>query len=251
MPHVSTDALVLKSQPVGDRDRLLVLLTGELGVVRAFARGARSAKSKLSGATAQLVYGHYVLYRGKDAYSVDEAGAEQVHIELSRDLSRLALAQYLCELSMSLAPEESEAHDWLRLMRCALFLLERGGKDLRLVKCASELRLLTMSGYMPDILMCPECGAYEAAEMDFFPLDGTLLCSECRERMSREGVFLPLSTGALTAMRHLVFAELPKLYSFSVSESSLLQLSDACESYLISQLERSFATLEFYKSVTS
>jgi DNA repair protein RecO (recombination protein O) len=60
---------------------------------------------------------------------------------------------------------------------------------------------------------------------------------------------MPLTPGALAALRHIVCGDPKRLFSFRLDETSLKQLSDASEAYLMTQLERGFRTLDFYKSL--
>ena len=60
---------------------------------------------------------------------------------------------------------------------------------------------------------------------------------------------MPLGLGTLAAMRHLVYGDPAKRFSFRLQEQSLEELSGITEAYLMSQLERSFSALEFYKTL--
>lgn len=111
------------------------------------------------------------------------------------------------------------------------------------------MRLMSISGYMPDLLMCPRCGVYESEQM-YFLLSGQIFCGECFEKNPLpQGV--KISKSIALALRHLVFAENQKLFSFSLSEESLKILSDITEEYLSRKVEKNFSTLQFYKTVSS
>ena len=58
-----------------------------------------------------------------------------------------------------------------------------------------------------------------------------------------------LTPGALAAARYLLRCDLKKLFSFTLGEEDLRRLGNFSESYLLTKLERSFRTLDFYKSV--
>ena len=60
---------------------------------------------------------------------------------------------------------------------------------------------------------------------------------------------MPVTPGVLDAMRYIVNCDSQKLFSFSVSNKTLEILSGITESYLITQLERGFSALDFYKSL--
>lgn len=244
--NISTNALVLRVKTCGESDRLCTLLTSELGVVRAFARCAKNIKNKNFAATCQLVYGRFTLYYGKERYIIDESSAERQFAPRLADIERLSLAQYLCELSGELAPSDQGSAAFLRLALGALELVAEKRRANGVVKAATELRMLSMAGYMPDLVMCSGCGAYEAPVMWFSPVGGFLRCSECK---GESGDLLPLSAGALAAMRHCVYADFGKTFAFNLSEPSLSQLVVASERYLRAQLDKSFSTLEFYNTL--
>lgn len=251
MGHLSTDALVLKSAPIGERDRLCTLLTAEQGVIRTFAKGVRSMKHRNFTATAQFAYGHFELFRGREAYTLDEAVYSELFVELRDDIEKLALAQYFCELAMDLAPEEMEAHDYLCVIRSALYYLAKSMRDPALLKSAVELRLLCLSGYQPDLLMCQGCGVYEAEVMYFIPGIGQLMCGECFAQMDKQPFALPLGAGALTALRHCCYADIGKLFAFRLPQPALGLLAQSSELFLLERLSRSFNTLEFYKQISN
>lgn len=246
MTSFTENALVLRAWNHGEKNRIVALLTEHHGVIHAFANGARSIKSKNFAATSQFVFGSYVLVPSKDSYTVKESNAVNNYGDIQGDIESLALAQYFCEVCMELAPEGTGSDDYLRLLRGALYYLSSGERDRKLLKAAFELRILTVSGFMPDLLMCSGCGAYEKEKMYFYPATGHIRCCDCVGDGTGAAV---LNQGALTAMRHCVLADTHKLYAFSISESALDMLSRAAERYLTACLDRSFKTLEFYKGL--
>ena len=43
--RLNTNGLILKEQNIGESDKLVTVLTADLGVIKAFVRGAKSVKS--------------------------------------------------------------------------------------------------------------------------------------------------------------------------------------------------------------
>lgn len=245
--NLTVSGIVLKVIPSGDNDRFCTILTDTHGVIRAYARGAKSMKNKNATATAQFVYGHFELFRRKEFYMIDESQYEELHTGLRDDLIRLSVAQYLCQLAMELVPDEQPAAEYLQLMRAALWYLSENTRPPLLVKAAAEMRMLSMAGYMPDLVMCRECGAYEHDVMYFIPATGQIRCGDCGLGGSDYG--LKLGRGAMTALRHSVYADLKKLFAFSLQEDSLKQFSKASEAFVLSKLEKSLTTLEFLRTM--
>ena len=241
--NLTVSGIVLKVSQSGDSDRFCTILTDTHGVIGAFARGAKNMKNKNSTATAQFVYGHFELYRRRDYYIMDESQYEELYTGLREDILRLSAAQYLCQLTMELVPEEQPAAGFLQLMRAALWYLSENSRPPLLVKAAAEMRMLSMAGYMPDLVMCRECGAYEHDLMYFIPSTGQICCGHCGVKSGEYPV--KLGRGAMTAMRHSVYADLKKLFAFSLQEESLQQFSQAAEAFTLSKIEKNLTTLAF------
>lgn len=247
---IKTDGLIIKQQNIGEQDRLVTILTRDRGVIRAFVRQGKNIKSRNCASTGLLCYSEFKLYKGRqDYYTVETAQLLNMFSELKKELTKLSLGEYFCEVAASVCPTEQEAEEHLRLILNALYLLSKGNTDELLIKSAVEMRLASISGYMPDLLMCPRCGEYESDEM-YFLLSGQLFCRECFEKSPLpQGIKITKSLAL--ALRHLVFAEDKKLFSFTLSEASLRKLSEITEEYLSRKVEKNFQTLQFYKTVSS
>lgn len=246
---MTTDALIIReNNNIGESDRFVTALSRDLGVIRASARGARELKSRHASATQLLTYSRLTIHRGRDKYIIEDARPEQVFFNLRSDIEKLALAQYFCELSGVLCPVEEPAEDFLRLMLNALYLLENNKRSPKLIKAVLELRMLGLAGFMPDLLACSSCGVYESEPIWFYPTQGTLLCDACHKGTPLSGG-VPLSMDVLSAMRHILYSDFSRCFSFTMSDAGLGKLSKNTELFLLSQLNRDFKTLHFYHTM--
>ena len=242
--RIETDGLVTGEQTVGESDRLVTLLTRSAGLLRGFARQAKTIRSAKASGTSLLSYSQFSVFKGRERVIIDEARPKESFFGLREDISRLALAQYFCELAGVLTPEESPAEDYLRLMLNGLYFLSKNTRPPLLLKLVVEMRMMSFSGYMPDLLYCQGCGCYEADTMLFLPRSGTLLCADCARNLGEEAI--PLEKGMVTALRHSIYADFDKLFSFSLPPEGLKQAAKASERYVVHTLQRGFSTLEFY-----
>lgn len=244
---MKTDArgLVVSEKRVGEGDRLVTVLTGERGILRAFVRQSKRAGSGRLSATRLFTYSRFSIFEGRDSYIIDDAQPLEVFFGLREDIGRLSLAQYFCELSVALAPQDSEAELFLRLLLNGMYFLSKDMRPETVLKAAVEMRMMSLAGYMPNLVCCAECGCYESETMYFLPRSGRILCSECSGTQQPEPLFL-LHPGAMTALRHTVYADFDKLFSFRISEEAAKELSAASERYVLETLQRGFATLDFY-----
>lgn len=240
----STDAIVLKITKTGESDRLLTLLTRDKGIVKAFAKAADRPKNKLHMSTNLFCYGRFTFYEGVKSTKVEECDLNETFFGLQNDIAKLALAQYFNELMIETAPVETDANDYLRLLLNSLYFLANDKKDARILKALFEMRLASISGYMPSLVACAECGEFETEPMFFNITTGELFCNCCKGSGTRQ---LPLE--AVSAMRHIVFSETEKLFSINVTENTMPQLEYVAEKYLHTELRKKFNTLDFYKSI--
>lgn len=247
---LTTDGLIIKEQKLQEDTKLLTILTRDNGVIRAFVQGARKIKGKNCSSTQLLCYSRFVLYCGREKYIVNEAETVELFFGIRSDITKLMLAEYFCELCLCFIPAAVESPDYLRLMLNGLHMLEKDKRPSRLIKAIVELRLLTLAGFMPDVVMCRECGQYEPDVTAFLIKGGTMLCRDCYERTQPQGeivVFAP--AGVLKAVRHIVLSPFEQIFSFMLPQDAIEILCDYSEKYLLACANHSFKTLEFYNTI--
>lgn len=243
--RTNTDGLILKEQNIGEKDKLVTVLTRRNGLVRAFVRGAKSFKNRKNSATGMFCYSKLSLYKNKDSYIIDEAEPLETFFGLREDLGKISLAQYFSELAISLVQEEEPAEEYLRLILNSLHFLSKGTLPVEQVKAITELRIMCIAGFMPNLIACERCGEYETNTMYFDVENGFLYCENC---ISSTALF-QLDIGLVKALRHIAFSDFEKIYSFKMEDNALSDLSYITEKYLLSKLQKGFKTLDFYNSV--
>ena len=243
--RTNTDGLILKEQNIGEKDKLVTVLTRHNGLVRAFVRGAKSLKNRKNSATGMLCYSKLSLYKTKDSYIIDEAEPVETFFALREDLDKISLAQYFSELVIALVQEDESSEEYLRLILNSLHFLAKGTMPNEQIKAITELRLMCIGGFMPNLIACDRCGEYETNTMYFDVEDGLLYCENC---MSSSALF-QLDIGLVKALRHIAFSDFEKIYSFKMEDYATPDLSYITEKYLLSKLQRKFKTLDFYNSI--
>lgn len=246
--QTATDALVLRERKLDEQDRLLTLLSAEQGIITAYAKGAGRMKGSMAGATELLCYSHFVLFQNRERCFADRAEANTLFFGIRGNLEKLTLATYFAQLCCELIPENEPAAEELRLMLNTLYYLEQGKLPPLQLKAILELRLLTLTGYMPDLLACRECGGLpEDGAVLFDPMGGSVCCPACAPQ-GAVGL-IPLPPGVFAAMRHIIYCDFEKLFGFKLGEENLPLLADAVERYLLCQVERILPALNFYKTI--
>ncbi len=244
MEKISASGLVIREQSVGEYDRLITVLTAKHGLIKAFCRGAKKANSKKLSATALLTYSEFTFNKTKDAYAVQEAEVKEVFFELRNDVIKMALAQYLCELAYEFCEEDYESEEILRLFLNSLFLLKAEKKTASFIKAVTEFRLMSLAGYMPQLVGCFNCGEYETAVMGFEKESGKIYCENCAPAAAFKA-----SSSVIKAMRYVALSDFEKIFSFTISDENLKAFEYLTEDYLLNKTERKFKTLDFYNTI--
>lgn len=241
---LKTDGLVVRQVNYKDNDQILTVLTKEHGLMTLKARGVRSRSSRLKGACQLLAFSEFTIFENRGFHTIDEANAIEMFPELRTDIELLSLASYFAQVAEILSQEDMPNPELLSLTLNALYALCKRLCAPGLVKAAFELRAACLGGYTPELSGCAVCGN---PEPDRFDVRGGILC--CASCSAGEGLRLPVSPGSLAAMRYLVSCEPKRLFAFRLEGRAVKELCDLAETYLQTQLERGFYTLDFYKSL--
>lgn len=245
----TTDGLIIRETNVGESDRAVVVLTRDKGLISAFVSGARKPKSKNAAATALLSFSSLTFNRTKETYRITESEAIEVFFGLRTDIQKLSLAQYICELCHVLVPFEVEGEDFLRLALNSLHFTAEGKMDIYAVKALTELRMMVIAGFMPDLVGCRNCGTDRRYPMFLDINGGDMLCNDCKASAAVQGSFAELDRTTFAAMRHIVYSDFKRLYSFSLPPQNARYLSFVTERYLSAQTDHRFKTLDFFHSL--
>ena len=97
---------------------------------------------------------------------------------------------------------------------------------------------------MPNLTVCAGCGDDEAFRFSYS--EGCLFCLNCFGDAKDTTVLNPT---VLAAMRHIIYSDFSKIYSFEIPKKDAELLSLITEKYVSVQSEYKFKTLDFYKSV--
>ena len=244
---MTTRGLVLREVRYKEADRILTVLTQDQGKITVKARGALRKGSRLGGASQALCYSEFTLFGNRGKWTADEGVTLEQFLGLREDISQLALGAYFAELLDTVCAEESPDTPALQLALNALYALSRGIYGAEQVKSVFELRLMCLEGFAPQVDACGVCGRADMAEQMFSPASGTAHCRSCAALT--EGASVALDTESLAAMRHIVGAPPKREFSFVIPEASMGRLSRACEAFVRHQLDKSFYSLDYWKSV--
>ena len=246
-PCLVTRGIVLRETETRDTDKILTLLTGRQGKIPVIARGVRRKSCRYAACAQPLAYSEWTLYKKGDWYYANEGATLELFDGLRKDLESTALAFYLAELTESVSTEEAPHQELLSHLLNGLYALSALHRPLPLVKAAFEFRLLCLAGYEPLADACAYCGRPEPENPCLDILQGVVHCGSCGA--GEGGRSLPLCRDSLAAVRHVLYGDPKRLYSFTLGQAALERFAAAAEAFTAAQLERSFRSLDYYKSL--
>ena len=237
--------IVLRAVDTKESDKILTVLTdqGKLPVV---AKGARGRRSRVAACTQLLAYSEMVLSENRGWQYLSEGNTIELFMEVRRDIGALSLASYFAELTEAVALEEG-GEELLRLLLNALYALGNLDRPQEQIKAVFELKLMALAGFEPLADGCAYCGRPSPESPVLDVRNGVVRCKTCGK--GEKGLGMPLTAGALAALRWALYGEAKRLYSFSLEPGDLRKLGEAAEAYVHAMLERGFRTLDFYKSL--
>ena len=240
-----TEAIVLRHIPFAEADYLLTLYTPNDGKLRAVVKGARRIKSKLGGHLEPLMRTSLLITRGQNLDSVNQAEVIEGFRAVREDLSRLSRALYISELVDAITPDEQPNYPVYRLLLDSLHALTEDASPLLMPYF--QLRILGLSGFMPELYRCVECSSTLAPEHHRFTPDrGGTLCDSCHPL---NVAVLPLSLDTLKVLRFLQREEYAKVSRLHLEEPALSEMERILEALLHQTLDREVRASRFLSQV--
>jgi DNA repair protein RecO (recombination protein O) len=199
-----TEAVVLRSLRLGEADRVLHLYTLDRGRVGAVAKGIRRTKSRFGARLEPLSHVETLLHQGSgELQTVTGADLIRSHRAARENSYRLGVGVAGLEAMLRLFTEqEANPRAFRALTRFLDLVDEVDGRPadppaLDPLALSFQLKLLWLSGYLPHLTSCAECGA-EDGLAGYSPRSGGAVCRACA------GDAIPLSPEGLRGIRGLL-----------------------------------------------
>lgn len=173
--------VVLRTQKLGEADRIITILTREHGRIKAVAKGVRRTKSRWGARLEPASHVDLQLYSGRTFETVTQAvSIENFGDDLSLDYQRWTVASAILETAERFTSQEHEPSlQQYLLVAGALKSLAHEVYDASLILDAYLLRSLAVAGYAPSLTACSVCD--EPGPHKFFSLvGGGSVCLSCK-----------------------------------------------------------------------
>jgi DNA repair protein RecO (recombination protein O) len=178
-------AIVIRTQKLGEADRIITLFSREHGRIRAVAKGVRRTKSKFGARLEPASFVDIQLYTGKTFDVVTQVeGIENYGDSISHDYQKWTIASSILEAAERFSANEGEpALQQFLLLLGALKALAHESHDPSLILDAYLLRSLSVAGYAPSMTICSRCD--KPGPHKYFSLvGGGSVCADCKPSAS-------------------------------------------------------------------
>lgn len=236
MKHLKVSGIVIAENNMGDFDKMLTILTPNLGKIGCSARGARRPKSLLLSGTQFLCFGEYMLFKSGDNYTINSVDTIELFYNIRTDLDKLTYASFITKIITDVTTENQNSFNTLKLFLNTLYVISETDKDLDFVLSVFKLRLLKILGYMPNIKCCNTCSSKENIT-HFSIRDDGFKCAACSRQDTGA---IKISPATIDAMRYIFTADPKKIFSFKVSEESEKELEIISTLYMNEKLEKEY-----------
>ncbi|MCP4356581.1 MAG: DNA repair protein RecO [Chloroflexi bacterium] len=245
MPRERTfrsEAIVLKRIDFGEADRLLTLYSREQGKIKAIAKGARKPQSRKTGHVELFMRSKFLFAKGKNLDIITQAEMVEPYAALRTDLVRMTYASYAVELLDRFTVEEDKHVDIYQLLAEALGWFA-GDEDVLLTSRFYELRLLSLTGFRPQLFTCVSCGEAITEQDQYFSAElGGLLCPNCFNADRRAA---DISAVAVKVLRYLQTRPYDTIKSLQLRRPVHTELERLMHFYLTYILERNLKSVDF------
>ena len=236
MRTVKTKGIIIAEKMMSDFDKMLTILTPNMGKIECMAKGARRPKSLLMAGTQFLCFGDYLLYKGSENYSMNSCETIELFYNIRIDLDKLKYAAYITKIINDVTTENQNNYKVLQLFLNTLYVISNTDKDLELVTSIFRIRLLSIIGYRPEIQECKICKQKENLNK-FSIKDNGFKCANCAK--TDKGA-INMNETTKDAIRYAILADAKKIYSFLIPQESIEELKIISKIYLNEKLEKEY-----------
>jgi DNA repair protein RecO (recombination protein O) len=245
MPARETEAIILKTFPLGESDRLVSFFGRNSGRLRGVAAGARKVRNRY-GSTLEVLSHVQLWYterETRDLVRIQQCELLESFHKAQSDYGLSTGLAVISEIAERVLPEQEAAEAMFRLLLLVVRETERRGSwEVPLAYFA--FWTVKLGGWLPSFDRCAECGRPFGDDSVFcFSHSAGLFCLNCRKPGMRTVTIRARSWGERFAGKKLDAIELP-----AESKSEVAELREAAFAWIEFHTERRLQTREFLET---
>lgn len=178
----TTEAINLKSYPLKETDRIVVMYSKDKGIIRAVAKGIKKPKSSLGARMEAFIANTLLLAKGRNMDVVSQAETINTFGKTRKDLDKIFYSMYLTEVVNNFGVENDpcseEIYETLyNALKTITDCTEK--KDILLTVLKFQLKIMHISGFSPEFNTCLKCGCKIDTNAYFLINEGGIVCPNC------------------------------------------------------------------------
>lgn len=236
MKQIKVNGIVIAENNMGDFDKMLTILTPNLGKIGCSAKGSRRPKSLLLSGTQFLCFGEYMLFKSADTYRINSCETIEMFYNIRTDLDKLTYASYITKIINDVTTENQNSFNTLKLFLNTLYMISETDKDLDFITSVFKMRILKILGFAPNITECVECKCKE--NLNYFSIrDNGIKCVACSRQ---DTSCIEMKEATKNAIYYIMKADSKKIFSFELAENCRKELELISNIYLNEKLEKEY-----------
>lgn len=236
MGIIKTKGIVLAQHNMGDNDKMIIILTPDLGKIGCAAKGARRPKSALMAGTQFLCFADFVIFKGVNSYNINSCDPIEIFYNIRLDIDKLKYASEVAKIAQDVTDENQSSYKVLQLVLNTIYMISESDRDMDFIMSVFKLRLLSIIGFRPIIENCATCNKKENLVYFSFK-DNGLKCDSCGRQ---DKSAMQVSEATVKAIKFIVWADPKKIFSFDISEENNSQLKLLTKVYMDNCLEKNY-----------
>ncbi|WP_409347244.1 DNA repair protein RecO [Paenibacillus sp. MBLB4367] len=226
--------IVIRSMDYGEGNKILSIYTEPAGKVGVMVRGAKKTNSRHAAVAQLFTYGDFVFYKNGRGQlgTLNHAELIDAHQKLREDLVMAGYGAYMAEMYEKLMPEEEGNPIMFEQLKAGLEAVENG-KDGGIVSHLIEMKMLGLSGYLPQLDQCVSCGETVADGGKLLTAlsvsQGGVLCPRCKYTDPRA---VMIAGGTLKLLRLFQRLDLRRLGTTDIKPATKAELKQCMRSFM-------------------
>jgi DNA repair protein RecO (recombination protein O) len=236
MPLHESEAIVLRSYPLAEADRLVSFLSRTMGRVRGVAAGARKTKSRFGSTLQSLSHVRIWYYERetRDLVRINQCEIIESFLDAFGDYASSVALALFSEITEVVLPEREAADANFRLLLLSAQAVKRTLKpEVPLAYFA--LWTVKLGGWLPALDVCVKCGSVLGGKeaVYFSPSALAAFCGNCRRSGMRT-----VSPAALAAIRRMLAERLDRIAEDAIAPVAAREITDVMLDIVEQQIDR-------------
>lgn len=231
MPVKESEAIVLRTYPLGEGDRLVSFLDRQSGRVRGVARGARLPKSRYGSTLEMLAYIRiwYFEKETRELVRINQCELIETFMDVQQDYAASVALALVSEITDSVLEEREAAEPQFRLILLTSRAIRTYGTS-KVILAYFCLWMARLGGWLGPLDRCSRCGKILQAQGAYHSSGyAELFCEECRIEWMK-----PISKVSLSIGKKILSSTLENLMKENPAPGSAQHIL----SYTLDILER-------------